>query len=222
MADSNLSEGVNRLSREIAELPARATVATRQGFAIASALSEIDRQKAVELMLASVQRSRAGFDTEAVSNELNLPRRDAGRLMTALSVTLGLLSDNVASLEEFAQAARDTIFEAASEPAVRAIADIIIRERPTLAKAMARHQLAAEVLPSLVEFDVTVDLRIRFNDDKADEFVSVAVVHIDTDGNNQELWLQLSKSDINTMLETLNKAAREMDLAENLLSQVIK
>jgi hypothetical protein len=130
MADSNLSEGVNRLSSEIAELPARAAAATQQGFAIASALSEIDRQKAVELMLGSVQRSRAGFDTELVANEINLPRRDAGRLMTALSVTLGLLSDNDASPEEFVQAGRGTLFDAASEPTALAIADIIIRQRP--------------------------------------------------------------------------------------------
>jgi hypothetical protein len=222
MADVNVSEVVNQLSEEISALPTRASVATRQGFAVASALPEINRQKAVELMLSSVRSSRAGFDTESVSNETNLSLRDAGRLMTALSVTLGLLSENVASSEEFVQAGRGTIFDAASEPTVRAIADIIIRERPTLAKEMARHQLAAEVLPSLAQFDVTVDLRVRFNNDKADEFVSVAVVHIDTDGNNQELWLQLSKSDITTMLDKINKAAREMDLVENLISQVIK
>jgi hypothetical protein len=141
--------------------------------------------------------------------------------MTALSVTLGLLSDNVASAEEFVQAGRDIIFDAASEPTVRAIADIIIRQRPMLARAMARHQLAAEVLPSLAQFEVMVDLRIRFNNNAPDEFVSVAVVHIDTDGM-QELWLQLSKSDITIMLDKLTKASKEMDLAENLISQVIK
>ena len=221
MAESNLSEVVNQLSEEIAALPTRAAVATRQGFAIASALPEMNRQKAVELILASVQRSRAGFDTDLISSEINIPRRDAGRLMTALSVTLGLLSDNVASLEEFVQAGRDIIFDAASEPTVRAIADIIIRQRPTLARAMARHQLAAEVLPSLAQFELMVDLRIRFNNNAPDEFVSVAVVHIDTDGM-QELWLQLSKSDIATILVKLNKASKEMDLAENLISRVIK
>ena len=142
--------------------------------------------------------------------------------MTALSVTLGLLSDNLVSLDEFVQAGRDTIFEPGSESAAREIADIIISQRPTLAKAMSRHQLASEVLPSLVEFDATVDVRIRFGNDKAEEFVSVAVVHIDTDGANQELWLQLSKMDIYTILDKLNKTARDMDLAESLISQVIK
>jgi hypothetical protein len=51
--------------------------------------------------------------------------------------------------------------------------------------------------------------------------VSVAVVHIDTDGTNQEIWCQLSRSDINVMLEKLRNAAKEMDLAEELLKKAI-
>jgi hypothetical protein len=221
MADPELSEVANRLSGEIAEIPARAALAARQGFAIASALSETNRQKAVELILASLQKRGASFDTESVSTAINLPRRDAGRVMTALSITLGLLTNNVASPEEFVQAGRGTIFDAASEPTVRAVADLIISQRPTFEKAMARYQLSDVVLPSLAEFDVAVDLRVRFNNAQAEDFVAVAVVHIDTDGNNQEVWCQLSKADIDMILQKLGKAAREMELAEGLLAKVM-
>ena len=86
---------------------------------------------------------------------------------------------------------------------------------------MARTRLANAVLPSLARFDVTVDLRIRFENGQAREFVPVALAHIDTDADNTEFWFQLTRADITILLEKLNTCAREMELGEELLNRAI-
>jgi hypothetical protein len=220
VAVTALSEIVNQLSREIAEMPERAKLAARQGFEVVHGLADVDRQRAVDLMLGSLEKGSAAFDTEPLSNIIpTLTRRDAGRLATALSISLALLTQNLVSAGEFVQAARGTIFEPTSEEAAHAIADFVISQRERLAKAMARNRLANVVLPSLSDFSITVDLRLQFTNDKVDTFVPVAIVNMDTDGENNRLWCQLSRADVDMILETLRNAANQMDLAEKMMSQ---
>jgi len=119
---------------------------------------------------------------------------------------------------DFVQAGSGNIFEAGCEPTASAIADFVISKRAALDKAMARRRLANAVLPSLAVFEVTVDLRIRFEEGKVQEFVPVALAHIDTDADNTELWLQLSRADIMVIIDKLNKCMNEMALAEDILN----
>ena len=77
------------------------------------------------------------------------------------------------------------------------------------------------VLPSLAEFEVTVDLRIRVENGEVQDFVPVALAHIDTDAYNNEFWFQLSRADIDILLQKLTNCAREMDLGEELLKKAI-
>jgi hypothetical protein len=131
------------------------------------------------------------------------------------------LTQNAVTAGEFVQAASGNIFDARYEPTASVIADVVISRRATLYRAMARTRLANAVLPSLVHFELTVDLRIRFEDGKAQEFVPVALAYIDTDAENKEFWFQISRADINMILAKLNNCAREMDLGEELLNTAI-
>lgn len=222
MALTSSSEVLNRLSREIADFPDRAKTSARQGFQIINSLSETDRAKAIELMFSSLERGGGSIDIERLSNEIpRLTRRDAGHVMAALSFSFAFLTQNEVTPAEFVEAGRGNLFDAGDELTASAIADIVISRRATLDKAMARNRLASAVLPSLAQFDVTVDLRIRFENEKPQEFVPVALAHIDTDTDNTEFWFQLSRADINMLLEKLTKCAREMDLSEKLLNKAI-
>jgi hypothetical protein len=222
MAPTGSSEVLNRLLREIDDFPDRAKAAARQGFEIANGLSETDRAKALELMFSSFARGGGSIDTELLANEIpSLTRRDAGRVMTALSLSFALLTQNAVTAAEFVQAGSGNLFDTACNPTASAVADIVISRRPTLDKAMARSRLANAVLPSLTRFDVAVDLRIRFENGKAQEFVPVALAHIDTDADNTEIWFQLSRADITMLLEKLSTCARDMELGEELLNKAI-
>jgi hypothetical protein len=212
---------VNQLSREIAEMPERVKLAARQGFEVALGLSDVDRQRAIDLMVASVARSSAGFDTEPLAIAItHLTPSDAGRLATALSIVIALLTENVASTAEFIQAARGHLFEPSSELAAHTVADLIISQRAEVTASMARKRLANVVLPSLTYFDVTVDVRLQFVNDKVDEYVPVAMMSIDTDGENNRLWCQLTLADVEMIVQRLQDAARQMALADTIMTQL--
>jgi hypothetical protein len=224
MESSATSDPINRLSSQIAEFPERGKVAARQGFEILRGLSEADRTKAVELMFSSFEKGGGGsVDTELLAKEIpSLTRRgDAGRTMTALSIAFALVTQNEVSSAEFVQAGTGKLFDANSEATASSIANVVIARRATLARAMERNRLASAVLPSLALFDVSVDLRIRFQDGKAQESVPVALAHIDTDTDNNEIWFQMSRADVDTMIEKLQNTATEMDSAEELIRRVI-
>ena len=86
---------------------------------------------------------------------------------------------------------------------------------------MTRGRLANVVLPSLVQFETTVDLRIQFDNEKPKDFVSIAVVHIETDAENTEIWCQLSRFQIETILDKLKNTLKEMEIAEGLFKQAM-
>jgi len=204
MALTSSSEVINRLSREIADFPDRAKASARQGFQIINGLSETDRAKAIEVMFSSLERGGGSIDIERLSNEIpSLTRRDAGRVLTALSFSFALLTQSEVTPTEFIEAGRENLFDAGGEITASAIADVVINRRATLDKAMARNRLANAVLPSLAQF------------------VPVALAHIDTDTDNIEFWFQLSRADIDILLDKLTKCAREMDVSEELLNKVI-
>jgi hypothetical protein len=185
-------------------------------------LAETDRAKAIEVMFSSLERGGGSIDIERLSNDIpTLTRRDAGRVMAALSFSFAVLTQNEVTAAEFVEAGRGNLFDAGDEVTASAIANVVISRRATLDKAMARNRLASAVLPSLAQFDVTVDLRIRFENDKPQEFAPVALAHIDTDTDSNEFWFQLSRADISILLEKLTKCAHEMDLSEELLNKVI-
>jgi hypothetical protein len=224
MESSAISDSIHRLSSQIADFPERGKAAARQGFEILRGLSEADRTRAVELMLSAFEKGGGGnLDTEQLSKEIpGLDRSgDAGRAVTALSVEFALLTQNAVSSAEFVQAGTGKIFDSNSEATASSIANIVIARRATLTRAMERSRLANLVLPSLVRLEVTVDLRIRFQDGRAQDSVPVALVYIDTDSDNNEMWFQMSRADVDTMIEKLQSTATDMDLAEGLLRHTI-
>jgi hypothetical protein len=224
MESSATSDPISRLSGQIAEFPERGKVAARQGFEILRGLSEADRAKTVELMFASLEKGGGwDLDTELLAKEVpSLNRRgDAGRAVTALSIAFALLTQNEVSAAEFVQAGTSKIFDSDSEATASFIANVVLGRRATLTRAIERSRLANAVLPSLVRLDVSVDLRIRFQDGKAQDSVPVAVAHIDTDADNNEIWFQMSRSDVGSLIEKLQNTATEMDLAEEVIRRAI-
>jgi hypothetical protein len=83
---------------------------------------------------------------------------------------------------------------------------------------MERRSLAMQTLPSLTSFDVSVDLRFKFDKDEIADRVAVALVHIGTDVT-EEMWLQLSRGDIDMILQSLTETLRRMDAVEKFCAQ---
>jgi hypothetical protein len=213
---------VDRLSHAIDEFPPRGLALARQGFAIAGALSETQKAKAVDFVLDQFRKGGGQFDSSGdLPAEVDLPRTDRVRLTAALSITIGLLTDTEVSAAEFVDVARGKLFDPVNEESTHAIATAIVDQRHGLSESLSRRRLAVSILPHLTEFEVTVDVRIQFDDDKPTESVSVAIVHIDTDSTNQEIWLQLTRLDIENIQRRLTRALDQMTVSEELVKAAV-
>ena len=98
--------------------------------------------------------------------ELGVSRREAAGLITALSYTVGMLTQETeATAEDFVAAASSRLISApAIADIVRTIATQVVTERAELVRSIDHQRLAASVLPSLTAFDLAVDVRFKFED----------------------------------------------------------
>ena len=82
--------------------------------------------------------------------------------------------------------------------------------------------LEAEVLPYLMDFEATVDIRLGYGPtgNNVELAVPVAMLHVDTDSYNQEIWFQAGITQIETMIERLQVAAERMKAAGSLVEKL--
>ncbi|MDD2860570.1 MAG: hypothetical protein PHI71_05795 [Acidiphilium sp.] len=208
---SNLSTD---LSAQITEIPPDLLGIVRNGFAIASNLPIDVQSKVVNLVVQKMQRLGGNLDTDAIVQATGLDRREASRLNVALITTLRLLTESLASPAEFVEVGIGKLFHADDSVVAQFVATVVADQRTELQKTFAREHLANAVLPSLTSFDVAVDLRFKFSGPEIDDTVAVAVAHIGTDTQFQQIWLQLTKTDVESIIEKLSVALKQLYAAE--------
>lgn len=195
----------------IAELPDNLFPRIRAGFDALAQMRPSDRRTVVLKFLDSFEKS-GDMDREWLESTLEISRRHASAVLAALSVAVGVLSQTDNG-EEFISAGSDKLFTPSVAPAVREVAALITDARPRITDTIARRTLSAQTLPALESFDVSVDFRFGFdNNNQIKTGVPVAVVHIDTDAR-PELFLQMSRGDVEMLVEKLNRVLKQMDAA---------
>jgi hypothetical protein len=167
-------------------------------------------------MISNFQRGTRRLDSSNLQEITGLSTSIAEQVASVYSLVIGLLSETTATPDEFVQAAVDKLFLEKDQIAARSIVAAVCEARGEINQTVARTQLAGEVLPSLYTFDVAVDLRVRVEKGSVVTSVPVAVLHIDTDADNHEIWLQLTKGDIDNLIRTLTKTLQDMQVAEGL------
>jgi hypothetical protein len=208
---------VEELARRISDYPERSLPFFRGAFSIASTLADDVREKVLAELIESLRSGRRIFDGNQFIAATGLGERDAEQLASALSLVIGLISESSATPDEFVVAGRGRLFDAADEPVAKSIAISICDRRTEISEVVERAQLVASVLPSLAAFDIAVDLRLRFVDGTLRSSVPACVVRISTDTNSQEIWLQMSRGDLQDLIAKLTTALGDMDAAAALL-----
>ena len=119
-------------------------------------------------------------------------------------------------VDEFVKAGA---LETGDRTAVLRFASAVASRRGTFKQVMDRSRLASEVLPSLLEFESTVDIRLGFEKGRVAVFMPVALLHIDTDAQGQEVWLQLTRLQLEKIAEDLQETLKQMVEAENWVNK---
>jgi hypothetical protein len=207
------------IAADVSDMPDDVRQDIRAGFAVATALTGEMLERFIDVYLQGFQRGGATLDLDPLVELAGKPRSDIIDLVAAVSVLVGLLSKGPISENDLEVLMREKLFDEADARAVSAITKRIGQQQPGLKKMFDRRSLAVETLPSLTGFNLSIDLRLRFTKDEVTEGVAVALIHIRTDAE-PELWLQLSRGDVDAIAEKLRETSRRMELAENLFNRV--
>ncbi len=181
-------------------------------YEYASTLDSASWRKCLQRLLREVKKSGGYLNADDIAASMNIPVREARDLFLGFSATVALLIDNPVSSDQFIAAAEKSLLQPELVPAARAATEYIVESRTELERALARRRLAASVLPALESFDVAVDVRFRFKDNKIEEAVPVAIVRIDTDAFAEQLWIQLADGDVEELLRKLNEVRAQLEI----------
>jgi hypothetical protein len=205
-----------QLARVLAGYPSNALPYFSRTFATAGQLSEQDRKKVVEALLDAMQRGKHQFNGDALRSLTDLSSQEAEEIATVYSVAIGLLSDTTATPDDFVAEGRGKLFTSEHDATALSIAQAICNNREQISKAIQRARLGGAVLPSLRKFEVATDFRVQVVKNELKMGVPLVVVHIDTDADGQEVWLQLSRLDVDDIIKKLTNCLDDMAVADKL------
>ena len=137
-----------------------------------------------------------------------------GGVLAAAMLIVPLLA-NRGTPEEFnVEAARAGFLPPDVGKAIEPFAQSVFEKRAELLRIMRRAALPGQVMPSLTNVEIVVDVRMDFEDQEVYEVAPVAMLHLDTDTNTAEIWFQASKSQMEQLRKDIDAAIKRMEIAE--------
>jgi hypothetical protein len=186
----------------------------RDGFSVLAKVPPTKMGDLFQVVLGSIEYGSVVDESEAQA-KLGITKDDARPLLAAVSLVASTLSSKDETADELIEElAKAGALDPVNRPAALKFAFEVVAKRTVVHQTFERSQLASRVLPSLDDFEATVDVRLGFDKNRIAFSVPVALVHIDTDARGQELWLQLSKRQIQKIIGDLQDTLEKMSVAE--------
>jgi hypothetical protein len=203
----------------IESVPNATRARMREGFGYLSELSPEVRKDLVARVTGTFMSGSNTINLEPLVAATSLKTSQVAAIVTALTATLGIAVQSEASSADFLTASKGKFFDPEDEAVVTSVVNEVVAGRAEARDAFEVRRLANETLPALSSFDVSVDLRLRFEDSRILDGIPVALIHLDTDATGQEIWFQAARAEVEMMLHELQKTLRQMDLAEEFKKQ---
>ena len=213
MSENNIEE----LKAQFALYPDEARRFFRSGFDVASRLSVNDRKTALAEFLSHALRGKRLGSGISLSPIPGLNKREMDQLAATFSVVVGILTDSNATARDFSDAATGNLFDEQHSEAAMSLATLVCEQRAALSTALQKAQLSGSVLPSLEQFNLAVDLRLKIAEGVVRTSVPVVVAYISTDVDGKSLGFQMTKTDVEEMINKLQEISEAIKTAETLL-----
>ena len=205
-----------RTDLPLAEALARAPRAFREqaqkGFRVLAGVGKEHYGEIIDAVMRALESKQPSFNELAKS--LSLPVDQMGGVLAAALLIVPLLA-NRGTPEEFRnEATRTGLLAPDIGQAIEPFAESVVEKRGELRRIMRRAALTAQVMPSLSNVEIAVDVREDFEEHEVYEAVPVAMLHFDTDSNNTEIWFQASKSQMEQLRKDIDVAIKQIETAE--------
>lgn len=197
-----------------ADMPATIKAFIGDGFRV---LSKLPKEKREEVRRVTVESLEAGNNMEetALASRLDISKTQARSLLAATTLFATFLLNTDEKPEQMVTNGIEAkVIQPDDSAAVLTFYEAIERDRSALKDALERSRFSGEVLPSLDEFETTVDIRLGFEKGRLSFAAPIALIHVDTDARGQEVWLQVTKRQVEQILRELQETLRRMDEAE--------
>lgn len=203
----------------LARLPSQVRSVIREGFRI---LSRIPKAHLEGLRTAVIESIQAGSPTDEghLAGLLDITPDDARVLLGSMSLVASFVSARETTAEQFVNSATALkLIDPQAKDAALSFIAAVSRERSVLKHSIEQSTISSQVLPSLMDYDVSVDVRLAFEKGRVSDSVPVALIHIDTDAMNEELWFQANKKQLEKFIRELQEAVQKMNEAEKWASK---
>jgi hypothetical protein len=203
------------LASVLAEMPSHVQRFLQRGFKV---LGKLDQGIIAELMtLASIT-----FTTDVLTDhQLHIELDEVGSLLSVVNFLSNSLSARQESQTALIEEGKKLgLLGDAEVPNALRFAELIVASRDTIKQQIEQEDLASEVLPALSIFETTVDLRLQFDGQRLKRAIPVALLHIDTDATNQELWFQVSRVQVERLINELQLTLARLKEAESAVKTI--
>jgi hypothetical protein len=213
---SSFTITVPRLERPISEILSRMPRSFREqaekGFAVLASVSSQHYADILQAVLVGLESKQAPL--EELQKSLKLPTNDLSGLFAAAMLTVPIIAEGADAGEFLSSAVKQGLLSEEIVGKIQPFIDTIVAQRTQIGRSIRRTALPAQVLPYISNLEIIVDLRMGFENTTVQDAVPVAVVHIDTDVNGQEVWFQASKPQMLQLKADIDEAIKRMDAAE--------
>jgi hypothetical protein len=203
-----------KFSEFLDEMPTAPKRFVREGLRSLSRIPESAWETIISVAIDTLETEYPP-DLDDLTTKLGLKPDEAGNVVGAVGMLMAMFTSSDEGVEDFVNAATTfrLIDESQREPLKR-FGQLVTQEHEAIKSTLSRSSIGEEVLPSLVDFQISIDLRLKFEKDKVAETSPVAIIHLDTDAENQLIWFQLSRKQLKRLTIDLQKALNRLDQAE--------
>lgn len=202
------------ISEAFKDIPPSLKAYMKDGFTVLSKLPA-DQLTMVSSIALDAVRTPFKVDIDDLAKHLAISKDEAGALLSAVSLLTVFVSGRKDKPEDLVEAAvQANLVPETSRQATLDFSRTLAVQRETLKQDIEKARIAGRVLPSLVDFEVAVDLRFGSSSGRQDLAVPVVVAHIDTDVAHHELWFQMQRADVEKLITDLQKTLKNVSEAE--------
>jgi hypothetical protein len=205
--EHSMSDLLSRVPRQFREQ-------AEKGFAILATVSPHHYAEVLRAAVATLESRQPAL--EELQKALELSQNDISLLFAAAMLTVPVVgqSGGDSSSEFIAAAVRARIIPEGAAEKVRPFVETVVAERTHITRAIRRAALPRQLLPSLSNVEMLVDLRMLFDKDVVAEGLAVAVVRVETDEDDQQMCFQASREQLGQLKSDIEETIKKMDLAE--------
>lgn len=191
------------------------------GLAIVAGLEDHEQHKL--LKWARTPRATGLYgDVRSLVSEAGINEEYADQVRMAVVMMVSSIAGSPVTSQDFIDAGVES--GTLTNKVVRGIkrfADLIVANRIELNKENDMVKLQNSVLPTLFEFEVTLDARVQVSEGDIAYAVPVVVGYVDTDSEDQVVWFQMNEERVREIRDKLNVTLDHLEVMKKWLETSI-